>query len=253
MSIYIYFFYISNTAILIDSTALNQFKGFYISNSTLIIPPRKDGTNLIGDVMLPNPSPMTLQIGDLVLKVMSGNLKIGTAKLENITLKPGNNTFPLAGTLDIITVFANLPQVIRSQANALKNGNLALNTVTESVTWNGTLVPYYTDVMKTLTLTAHVPVAQVLKNTINHLTHGGKLNLTQVVQSLPAGGLLGGGSGGGSKSSSNHSSRSIHSSRNLKIARALKENHAVRDALGQAFADQDPVKREAIIDTLAGL
>lgn len=42
--------------------ALNKFSGFSIEDSTVILPPREDGTNLIANATLPNPSVMTLEI-----------------------------------------------------------------------------------------------------------------------------------------------------------------------------------------------
>lgn len=150
---------------------LNQFKGFSISDSGLV-PAREDGTNLIGNASLPNPSVLTLDIGTIVLDVKSGDLVIGNATLKDITIKPGDNVFPLTGILDIHTMVSNLREVLASQAKAIATGNLALDTVTRSVTWNGELVPYYTDVMKQLTLTANVPIADLVKNTVHNLLSG---------------------------------------------------------------------------------
>jgi hypothetical protein len=212
--------------------ALNKFEGFSISDSALLLKPEADGTNLIGNAMLPNPSVLTLQIGTIVLDIYSGDLAIGNATLTDIELKPGNNTFPLKGVLSLSTVLGHLSEVLSSQASALKQGNLALKTVTRSVVWNGTLVPYYTKAMHELPLTAVVSVADILKNTIHHLTHGGGLNMTKIGQELRQ-----------------NSGNMLGSLNTTGLASNLKRNEAVRDA----FKDEHPVKRDAMINTLANL
>lgn len=46
--------------------ALNGFAGFAIEGSQLLLPPESDGTNLIANATLPNPSVMTLEIVSVV-------------------------------------------------------------------------------------------------------------------------------------------------------------------------------------------
>lgn len=65
----------------------------------------------------------------------------------------------------------NLQQVIASQRDALRNGNIALKSTGNLVTYEGVTVDYYTRIMKNLTLTAQIPVMQVLQNTLHDLFH----------------------------------------------------------------------------------
>jgi len=67
------------------------------------------------------------------------------------------------------TVMKNLPQIIASQRDALRHGNIALKSTGNLVTYEGITVDYYTRVMKNLTLTAEIPVRQVLRNTLRGL------------------------------------------------------------------------------------
>ncbi|KAJ5692736.1 hypothetical protein N7462_002159 [Penicillium macrosclerotiorum] len=200
----------------IKSQTLGKFAGFSISDSTLLFPSRDDGTNLIGNATLPNPSVLTIEIGTLVLDIKSGDLVIGNATLTDITLKPGNNTYPLTGVLDLKKVLKNLGSVLASQASALKTGNLALDTITRSVVWNGTEVPYYTKVMSELTLTANVPLVSTLKNTLRSLLDN---------------------------------SSSTSSDNSTELSSVLKRNVHLMDA----FQDEHPVKRDAMIESLADL
>ncbi|OQD99385.1 hypothetical protein PENVUL_c064G10170 [Penicillium vulpinum] len=228
----------------IMSPVLDQFKKFSISDSGLI-PAREDGTNLIGNASLPNPSVLTLDIGTIVLDVKSGDLVIGNATLKDITIKPGDNVFPLTGVLDIHTMVENIGKVLASQAKALKTGSLALDTVTRTVTWNGTLVPYYTNVMKQLTLTANVAIADLVKNTVHNLLSGNQ-TLRDVLNSAgDTSNLL------GNLTSSNDNSDTASSalSDTSDFASKMKTSIAVRDM----FRGTHPVKRDSVIDLLVGM
>ncbi|KAJ5561270.1 hypothetical protein N7535_004263 [Penicillium sp. DV-2018c] len=228
----------------IMSPVLDQFKGFSISDSSLIVP-KDDGTNLVGNASLPNPSLLTLDIGEILLDVKSGDLVIGNVTLKDVTLKPGANVFPINGQLDIHTMIDNLGPILASQASALKTGNLSLDTVTRSVKWNNTLVPYYTNVMKDLTLTANVPIAELLKNTIHNLLNSDKKLSDIIGESGEAGKLLGNLTKSQDDDSSATSSSDLPSGSDL--ASKLKGNLAARDI----FRDIHPVKRDFIIDSLA--
>ncbi|CAI7659755.1 unnamed protein product [Penicillium glandicola] len=226
----------------IMSPVLNQFKNFSISDSGLIAA-REDGTNLIGNASLPNPSVLTLDIGTIVLDVKSGDLVIGNATLEDVTIKPGDNIFPLTGILDLHTVIENLVTVLASQAQAIKTGNLALDTVTQTVTWNGTLVPYYTDVMKQLTLTANVAIADLVKNTVHNLLSGNETLLDLLDSVGETSTLL------GNLTSSDDASDTASSvlSETSDLASKMKTSIAARDM----FRGAAPAKRDFIIDSLA--
>lgn len=196
---------------------------------------------MIGNINLPNPSVLTIQIGDIVLDIKSGDLVIGNATVKDLTLKPGDNVSPVTGVLDLTTILMNLGEVLKSQASLFSSGNLTLDTITRSVVWNNEEVPYYTKVMSELTLVAQVPLAETLKNTFAHL------NLTALENygNSNGGGLLSSIAGKLNSSSTSSSSGSSASS----LASALKQNLHVRDA----FRDTHPVKRDAMLDSLAGL
>lgn len=47
---------------ILTTPALNNFTGFEITDSQLLLPPREDGINLVANATLPNPSVLTLEI-----------------------------------------------------------------------------------------------------------------------------------------------------------------------------------------------
>jgi hypothetical protein len=195
---------------------------------------------LIGNATLPNPSVLTIEIGTITLDIKSGDLVIGNATLEDLTIKPGDNKHPLKATLDFDTIFENLGTVLKSQAGLLKTGNLTLDTITRSVVWENETVPYYTEVMSKLTLPAQVPIMDTLKNTLH------SLNLTELAEyaksNSTGGGLL-------STLESDLKSADTDSSSGSGLSSLLKRNVHIREALKNIH----PVKRDAALDSLANL
>ncbi|KAJ5920988.1 hypothetical protein N7466_009314 [Penicillium verhagenii] len=222
----------------IVTPTLNQFSGFGISDATLVLPAESDGTNLIGNATLPNPSVISLEVGTLTMDVKAGDLVIGNATLTDVTLVPGDNTFPLRGILDISTVIKNLATVLKAEASAIKSGNLSINAVATSVVWNGTLVPYYTDILKELTLTTEIGLGAVLKNTIAYLKSEG--NLTDVLKNLT-----------GDLNLSSLESRSLDEKKRgpVDLSGFMRSNLHVKDM----FKDIDPEEGDLLMNSLASI
>lgn len=75
--------------------AINKFKGFSINDATLALPPKADGTNLLANTTVPNPTVLHLDIGTMNLDIEIGDLVVGNASLQDVTVVPGDNTFPM--------------------------------------------------------------------------------------------------------------------------------------------------------------
>ncbi|KAL4874464.1 hypothetical protein BJY04DRAFT_13281 [Aspergillus karnatakaensis] len=150
----------------IHQNTLNSFEGFTIENPKLLLPAQEDGTNLIANATLPNPSVMTLEIGTTVLDLKSGKHTLGNATLEDLMLYPGNHSLPVNGILDLPYLIDNIGDILSTQGDALSRGFLRLECVGRSVVWNGVEVPYYTEAMRELTLTAEVALGSLVINTL---------------------------------------------------------------------------------------
>lgn len=179
----------------IHQNTLDSFAGFTIADPQLLLPKRADGTNLIANATLPNPSVMTLEIGKTILDLKSGDLVIGNATIDNLVLKPGNHSTPVHGIIDIRLLLKNLLTILQTQASSIKNGYLTLTTVGKTVVYDGVEVPYYTEVMRNLTMSAQVPLSGLITNTLRGVLHGDGgnnifANLTDNLGSGSGGGLL---------------------------------------------------------------
>ncbi|EWC48759.1 hypothetical protein DRE_00064 [Drechslerella stenobrocha 248] len=70
---------------------LNGLKGIKLYNATILDTPLPDGTNMITDGILPNPSSFTLQVGDLTVDMAFGTWELGWSVVKDLTLYPGDN------------------------------------------------------------------------------------------------------------------------------------------------------------------
>ena len=210
-----------------------------MSDSTLLLPARSDGTNLIGNITLPNPTVLHFEVGTLNLDIKSGEILIGNVTIKGVTLVPGDNKYPLTGVIDLKTILGNLGAVLKAEASALKSGNLSLQATTSSVVWNGTVVKYYTDILRQLTLTADIGLADTLKNTLKSFAQG--KNLTGLLSSI---------TGNTANTSSTLGRRYEDDGRaRFDLAQFLKEDQDVQDA----FHDISPERRNGMIDSLMAM
>lgn len=160
----------------VNMDGLNAFQGIEVQDIKVSIVPLPDGSNMNGTIVIPNPSVMTLTIGDMVQNISSNGQTIGQTWIKNVILKPGKNSFPMTSTADQATVIGILG------ADKSKSGILPIEAKTVSIMYKGQHLPYFEAAM------AAVPVK------IN-------LNLKEPLQAIGldlfGSGSTGSGTGGG--------------------------------------------------------
>lgn len=106
---------------------------------------------------------------------------IGQGVIENLYLTPGNNSVQIRGTANLTAILDNISTIISQQAQYIRNGYLSLTTKVTEITYNGSRVPYYSDEMSTLALTAQTPLLGLLLNTLSGFLHNNATNVTSVL------------------------------------------------------------------------
>ena len=81
---------------------------------------------------------------------------IGSAHLSNVTLVPGNNTFPLRAITNEILVLGLV------QANPAYLKGLPVDIAIQNSTVNGVVIPYFTRALQANTLHVSLDVAQAI-------------------------------------------------------------------------------------------
>ncbi|KAH8881400.1 hypothetical protein GQ53DRAFT_588238, partial [Thozetella sp. PMI_491] len=156
----------------IEINALNNLDGFGLKNPQLILPADPDGTNIIGNLSLPNWSDLTLGLGNVTLNALAGDLIIGKVSVFNVLIPPGNNSLPFRGEIFLPVILSNLGEVIMASSDALKRGAIAIGASGNSTIVNGEHITYLESVLNTKHLVTEIPILQLLGDVLGGLLSG---------------------------------------------------------------------------------
>ncbi|EDU50567.1 conserved hypothetical protein [Pyrenophora tritici-repentis Pt-1C-BFP] len=143
---------------IITMKGLNRLAGLNItdvrilSGANEILP---DGSNLVGNVSIPNPSVMTLDLGNVTMNLGVDGKSIGYTLIQNLLLKPGDNKFPIQSHVDQLTILGLI-------TSKYKNAILPLEIVGNSSVKNGQHLTYYEDAIKSNTVKLNLDVGPAL-------------------------------------------------------------------------------------------
>ncbi|KAK6525142.1 hypothetical protein TWF694_005288 [Orbilia ellipsospora] len=88
----------------IQLQGLNMLQGMTLSNSTILKTPMPDGTNMLNDCTIPNPSSFKMELGNLTADIYLGPAKIGFTTIKDLTLYPGDNKIQVFNHLNPLLV-----------------------------------------------------------------------------------------------------------------------------------------------------
>jgi len=132
---------------------LNGLKGFNVTGVKLNISAKAGEPNLSGFAYIPNPSVITVAMGNVTLTLAT--LKagvVGNTTINDMTLVPGNNTLPMTGIIDQALVTSSLNS----------SGFVTLSITGQSAIYNGQHLTYYEKPLATNVLALDMNVFQVL-------------------------------------------------------------------------------------------
>lgn len=110
---------------------------------------------MIGRVIIPNPSVMTIVLGNVTMNLSVDGTAIGTSLLPDMILNPGTNNISMQSTVDQLEVF----QLIQK---SYKNGVIPLEIVGNSSIVNGEHLEYYEEAIKSNTIKVDLDVGPAL-------------------------------------------------------------------------------------------
>ncbi|KAL3450228.1 hypothetical protein BJX65DRAFT_305681 [Aspergillus insuetus] len=140
---------------LVTLTGFNNLKGFKVV-SMLFDSNLPNGNNAKGTVYIPNPTLVTLSLGTLTMDLSSNGTFLGNATVNDLVLKPGNNTVPMLSALDqerLIGIISELPE---------STYRIPLTVVGKSSVYDGQEIPYFTAAFSATTLQIELDVLDVL-------------------------------------------------------------------------------------------
>ncbi|KAL8774247.1 MAG: hypothetical protein Q9209_000998 [Squamulea sp. 1 TL-2023] len=121
---------------LIQTTGLNGLSGFNVTSFSIKLIPEPDGANMVGEVLIPNPSVLTISMGNVTFNNFVDGTFIGTSLLSDLVLKPGDNNVAMRSTV-------NQTFVIETMMGKYRNGMLPVDIVGNSSVYEGEHLPYF--------------------------------------------------------------------------------------------------------------
>ncbi|KAI1369337.1 hypothetical protein F5Y08DRAFT_293073 [Xylaria arbuscula] len=121
-------------------TGLNNFDGLSISDPSISI--RSKG-NFNATVHIPNPSVLTLEIGNTTFTSYLNDEDVGQTYINNLVLRPGNNTFATSADIQQLPIVSALTQKPLCELE----GKLPFRLKGKDVVNNGQVLPYFRDAL----------------------------------------------------------------------------------------------------------
>jgi len=133
---------------------LNGLAGFNVTDARINLSAKTGEPNLVANAFIPNLSFITMELGNVTLALTTAKAGfVGNATINNMTLKPGNNSLPLTGLL-------NQTAVIES----LNNGFVDMLITGQESVYNGEHLVYYEKALQSNQLSLQMNVNQILKD-----------------------------------------------------------------------------------------
>jgi len=137
---------------------LNGLKGFNTTNVKINLTAPAGTVNLKGIAFIPNPSLMTIAMGNVTLTLSTASAGVvGNATIENMTLVPGDNNLPLYAITDQIKIASSMD---------LKTGIVELSIEGKDAIYNGQHLTYYEKALASNKLTLNMNVQQVIADSL---------------------------------------------------------------------------------------
>ncbi|PWY86850.1 hypothetical protein BO70DRAFT_360560 [Aspergillus heteromorphus CBS 117.55] len=132
---------------------LNKLSGFDLIDLS-IDTSTSSGVNGKGTVYLPNPSVISIAVGNLTLNLSVNNTAIGYAYIDDLVIRPGNNTVAMTAAISELTVVGLL--------GGYPNYVIPVDITGNSSVYDGQELPYIAEALGSLTLTTQLNVTQAL-------------------------------------------------------------------------------------------
>lgn len=133
---------------------LNGLKGFNVTGAKVDLTAKAGQPNLSGFAYIPNPSVLTIEMGNVTMELATQKGVVGNSTINNMTLRPGNNTLPLTGILD--------QNLVTSSLNS--SGWVTMQITGKSSIYNGEHLTYYEKALSSNKLSLDMNVLQILSD-----------------------------------------------------------------------------------------
>ncbi|GAB7331485.1 hypothetical protein MBLNU13_g02887t4 [Cladosporium sp. NU13] len=143
----------------VEQKGLNGLLGFKVAKlHPLLFKDDVYHANTKGKIMLPNPSVITIDSGNVTATMSVAGVPISNITMPNLSLRPGNNTYTFYSTTHIAQIVAMLKKG-RSTC-----GKLPVDITPDASTYNGQKIEYMSKALQAAPMKIDLDVGPVLKS-----------------------------------------------------------------------------------------
>lgn len=106
----------------------------------------------MGTASIPNPTIMTIDLGRVTFSMSVNGTAVGTATVESLVLKPGDNTIQMRAEVYQLVVVG----IVIQRQDVI----LPIDIKGNQSTFNGQVIPYYTSMLQATALQVKLNVTQ---------------------------------------------------------------------------------------------
>ncbi|RHZ56455.1 hypothetical protein CDV55_105943 [Aspergillus turcosus] len=139
--------------------ALNKLDGFAITEMHFLSgnsSNSSNGANFGGTVYIPNPSVMTITMGNVTLDLSVEGNSVGTSYLTDLKLVPGNNTLPMLANVSLSAMAPYIAKYPNGVPVSISGSS------TNSSVYNGQAIPYFSEALGSNKLNVTLDLAKLL-------------------------------------------------------------------------------------------
>lgn len=139
----------------ITLTGLNHFAGLEVTHAEVSTEPDENDNNFHGFVTIPNPSVLTIEIGNATFDTFLNGSNVGTTYMDNLILSPGNNNASLRASISQGPVLLALMEEPYCQ-----DGIIDFELSGNGVTNEGDKLSYFADALSADNLTVPINIGE---------------------------------------------------------------------------------------------
>ncbi|KAI1142809.1 hypothetical protein F5Y05DRAFT_366259 [Hypoxylon sp. FL0543] len=144
---------------IVSLQGLNKFKGLNVANPHVSI---AQTNNFNATTHIPNPSVLTLDVGNTTFRTYFNQSEIGTSYIRNMALHPGSNEFFIWADINQTAVLNGLTH----RPWCERNGTLTIELAGKDVTNNGQPIPYLANALAASNLSVDISIGQAVQSDI---------------------------------------------------------------------------------------
>jgi hypothetical protein len=164
----------------ISTPGLRLLEGTVVNPDWISNEPDDNGNNMRATTIIPNHSVVSFELGNTTFHNYLLGKEVGTVYIDNLTLRPGMNEYPMRATVDSFAVL----DALGKKPYCEEKGVLPFQIRGKTVVNHGQALPYFADALAAHNQTIEIPIGAAINKSLGIV--------------VPCGGL---GSGGEKRSS----------------------------------------------------